>query len=226
MTRSIAFGVVGAAVLAAIVAWGCDRVVIDSTRAYVSDGSAAVSPRPVAIVFGAGIKPDGTPSGMLADRLDGGAELLREGKVAMLLFSGDNGTVEHNELASMFAYATAHGVPRDRIVLDYAGFDTYDSCYRAVHIFGVRRAVLVTQAFHLPRALYLCRGLGMDAVGLAEPDWGRYGKNMMVHLELREAAARVRAVIDLHNGRIPEILGSPAPISLLRPGEEGVVRLR
>lgn len=200
------------ALLAVIVAWSCERIVLDSTRPYIVDSSVAVPPRPLAIVFGAGLKPDGTPSSMLADRLDGGAELLREGKVATLLFSGDNGTVQHNELASMFAYAVARGVPRDRIVLDYAGFDTYDSCYRAVHIFGVRRAVLVTQAFHLPRALYLCRGMGIDAVGLAEPDWGRYGNNVMAYLEVREAAARIRAVVDLRSGRLPEILGSPQPL--------------
>lgn len=213
MIRRLAFVALVAAALAAAIAWWCDRVVVDSTRAYVAVDVAAASSRPVAIVFGAGIKPDGTPSGMLADRLDGGVALLREGKVSTLLFSGDNGTVQHNELASMLAYALAHGAPRDRIALDYAGFDTYDSCYRAIHIFGVRRAVLVTQGFHLPRALYLCRGLGMDAIGLSEPDWGRYGNSMMFHLELREAAARVRAVIDLHDGRVPEIMGSPQPLA-------------
>jgi vancomycin permeability regulator SanA len=134
---------------------------------------------------------------MLADRLDGGAALLRARKVDFLLFSGDDGTIDHNELASMLTYALAHGVPRDRIVLDYAGFDTYDSCYRSVAIFGVRSAVLVTQGFHMARALFLCRALGIDAVGLVEPDWGKYDRRLMVRQSLRESAARVRAVLDL-----------------------------
>jgi vancomycin permeability regulator SanA len=133
---------------------------------------------------------------MLADRLDGGIALLRVHNVQTLLFSGDNGTVEHNELRAMLIYALAHHVPRSKIVLDYAGFTTQDSCYRAPRVFGVHSAVLVTQAFHLPRALYLCRREGMDAVGLAMPDWGKYDTGLLLREAVaREVLARVKAVV-------------------------------
>jgi vancomycin permeability regulator SanA len=123
-----------------------------------------VPARPVAMVFGAGVNWDGSPSWMLADRLDGGITLYKTGKVQQLLMTGDN--VSSTEVTSMHNYAVRHGVPTSAILDDTAGLRTYDSCYRAVHNFGISRAVLVTQAYHLPRALYLCNAMGIDAVGL------------------------------------------------------------
>jgi vancomycin permeability regulator SanA len=205
--RRLAVWIAGAVAAAALIVLGCNLLVIGSTERYRYDAVAAVPPRPVALVLGAGLNPDGTPSGMLADRIDAAAALLRAGRVRGLLFSGDNGTVEHNELASMQRYAVAHGVPAGSIVLDYAGFDTYDSCFRARRIFGVRRAIVVTQEFHLARATYLCRSMGIDAVGLAEPDWGKYGSGMMARQALREIVARVKAVADTLTHRPPALLG-------------------
>lgn len=205
--RRIAVWLAGIPAAAALLVLGCNIVVIGSTERYRYDAVAAVPSRPVALVLGAGLNPDGTPSGMLADRIDAAAALLRAGRVRGLLFSGDNGTIEHNELASMQRYAIAHGVPAGRIVLDYAGFDTYDSCFRARRIFGIRRAVVVTQEFHLARATYLCRSMGIDAVGLAEPDWGKYGSDLMSRQALREILARVKAVADALVHRPPALLG-------------------
>jgi len=150
----------------------------------------------VGIVFGAGLNEDGGPSAMLADRLDGGIALYKAHRVTSLLFTGDNGTVEHNELKPMLEYALKRGVPRSAITLDYAGFNTYDSCYRAIHVFHVQHAILVTQSFHLPRAMYLCHSLGMNHVeGSARPDWGVYNAGLMFHEGvLRETMARVKAV--------------------------------
>lgn len=125
----------------------------------------------VALVFGAGLAPGGGPSPALARRVEAAAALYRAGKVERLLLSGDNGSVGHNEPAAMRAYALELGVPDGAIVSDYAGFRTYDSCYRARAIFGVQEAVLVTQAYHLPRAIYTCRGLGVRAVGFAAADF-------------------------------------------------------
>ncbi|MDQ2991986.1 MAG: YdcF family protein [Candidatus Eremiobacteraeota bacterium] len=207
--RSAVRWLVGGVLLSALAVLLCNVVVIGSTERYRFEEVAAVPARPIALVLGAGLNPDQTPSGMLADRLDAGAALLRAGKVRALLFSGDNGTPQHNELAAMRTYALGHGVPADRIVLDYAGFDTYDSCYRARYIFGVRRAVVVTQEFHLARATFLCRSLGIDAVGMAEPDWGKYGSGMMTQQALREVAARVKAVLDDIVHPRPTVLGPP-----------------
>ncbi len=198
---------VGGVLLCALATLLCNVIVIGSTERYRFAAIAAVPARPIALVLGAGLNPDQTPSAMLADRLDAAAALLRAGKVRALLFSGDNGTPEHNELAAMQTYALAHGVPADRIALDYAGFDTYDSCYRARYIFGVRRAVVVTQEFHLARATYLCRSLGIDAVGIAQPDWGKYGSGMMAQQAMREVAARVKAVLDGLIHPRPAVLG-------------------
>lgn len=126
---------------------------------------ADVPSAPVAIVFGAGIRGD-APSPFLRQRLDLAIELYQAGKVKGLLMSGDHGRVTHDEVAVMSAYAVAHGVPAAVIGQDHAGFDTYDSCYRAKAIFGIQRAVVVTQDFHLPRAVFLCRRLGVDAFGV------------------------------------------------------------
>jgi len=105
----------------------------------------------VAIVFGAGLQRDGTPSAVLRDRVATAASLYFEGKVQKLLMSGDNRFLDYNEPGSMKAYAISLGVPGEDIVLDYAGRRTYDTCYRAREIFGLDEAILVTQTYHLPR---------------------------------------------------------------------------
>jgi vancomycin permeability regulator SanA len=177
-----------------------------TTQAYVAHATAsvrytsiaAVPSRPVALVFGAYVMPDGTLSAMLADRVDAAVALYRTGKVDHLLFSGDNSRPGYDEVSAMLAYALHLGVPRDAITLDYAGFDTYDSCYRAKAIFGVREAILVTQRYHLPRAVYDCTKLGIDAVGLATADWGVYDAPMMIAYTAREAVADVKSIWDVH----------------------------
>ena len=128
---------------------------------------ADVPARPVALVFGAGVYPGGRLSPILADRVSTAVELYRAGKAKKLLMSGDNRFVDYNEPGFMRAYALELGVPDADIVLDYAGRRTYDSCYRAVHIFRVDAAILVTQAYHLDRALFTADRLGIDAVGVA-----------------------------------------------------------
>jgi vancomycin permeability regulator SanA len=139
-----------------------------------------VPAEPIAIVFGAGYSTDGL-SLVLEDRVRTAADLYRAGRVRKLLMTGDNSRLSYNEPEAMRRRAIALGVPGADIVLDYAGFRTYDSLYRAHDIFGVRRALLVTQSYHLPRALYTARHLGIDAVGVAaekrryadQPGWDR-----------------------------------------------------
>lgn len=128
-----------------------------------------VPPAPVALVLGAQVYEDGTPSPFLAARLDIARRLLETGKVRAILVSGDHMSWGYNEPGGMFRYLTTAGVPAGKVVLDHAGFDTYDSCSRARRVFGVRQAIVVTQAFHLPRAVTLCRRLGVDASGVCGP---------------------------------------------------------
>jgi SanA protein len=172
----------------------------------------SVPARPVAIIFGASVHADGTPSAMLADRVRVGAELYFAGKVQALLMTGDNSTKEHNEPAVMRRYAMSLGVPDSAIVLDYAGFRTYDSCYRAREIFQVDQAILVTQDFHLDRALLICNQLGVDSVGVVASRPQGYSHAMLLYSEIREYPATGMALMDLLVNRQPTYLGDPEPI--------------
>ncbi|MBN1660961.1 MAG: YdcF family protein [Anaerolineae bacterium] len=168
-----------------------------------------VPARPVAIVFGAGYWSSGRLSDALADRMDTAIELYEAGQVNKLLLTGDNRFADYNEPAAMAAYARERGVPEGDLVLDYAGRRTYDSCYRAGAIFGVERAVLITQEFHLPRALYTCDRLGLEVTG-AIADRHRYARSPWY--QVREVAALARAWIDLNITRPLPVLGDPIPV--------------
>lgn len=167
-------------------------------------GTTAEAPsREVAVVFGAGLWK-GRPTPYLAHRLDAAAELYRTGKVKVVLVTGDNSRVEYDEPDAMRTYLTGRGVPDERIVSDYAGFDSWDSCVRAKKIFGVDRAVLVSQGFHIHRAVTLCRSAGIDAygVGVDEPrdaTWYYGGA--------RELAASGKAALDALLRPDPRFLG-------------------
>lgn len=123
----------------------------------------------VAMVFGAGLW-NGEPSPYLAHRLDAAAQLYRAGRVEVVLVTGDNSRKDYDEPDAMRAYLKKHGVPDRRIVSDYAGFDTWDSCVRAKKIFGVDRAVLISQGFHIRRAVALCEAAGVDSYGVGVQD--------------------------------------------------------
>ena len=166
---------------------------------------------PVAIVFGAGLWRDGSPTPVLRDRVATAAELYFSGKVQRLLLSGDNTFVEYNEPGAMRAYALELGVPDEALVLDYAGRRTYDTCYRARDIFGVTQAILVTQNFHLPRALYTCQALGLKAVGVPA-DRRVYRRRSLAFWNLREVPATLTALWQVHVSKPLPILGDPEPI--------------
>lgn len=160
-----------------------------STRGEVYREIAAVPPRRVAVVFGAQVLPGGRLSNALAYRVDAAIALYQAGKVETLLMTGDNRAKEYDEPTAMRDYALARGVPANAILLDQAGLRTYDSCYRARSVFGIRpdEAILVTQEYHLPRALYTCGKLDVRAIGfVAEPFVGPRA----VAAERREHPAR------------------------------------
>ncbi|RAY13643.1 hypothetical protein DPM19_18400 [Actinomadura craniellae] len=172
-----------------------------------------VRPAPVALVLGAGIW-DGRPSPMLSDRLDLAADLYRRGKVRAVLVSGDNRIREYDEPTVMRDDLIGRGVPERRIVRDFAGLDTWDSCARAKRIFGVRRLIVVTQDFHLPRAVALCRAAGLDAAGVGAASARRYGVTALAGY-LRETPGMLKAVGDIVRQPDPRLLG---------PAEPGVTR--
>ncbi|HTX91770.1 MAG TPA: ElyC/SanA/YdcF family protein [Anaerolineales bacterium] len=172
---------------------------------------ADVPVRRVAIVFGAGLTRGGKPTPVLVDRVTAAANLYFAGKVEKLLMSGDNRFINYNEPEAMRQLALSLGVPTDAIVRDYAGRRTYDTCYRAKAIFGVTQAILVTQAFHMPRALYLCNHLGVDSVGV-DADLEVYRKSALLYWNLRELPATTSALWDLYIGHPLPVLGKYEPI--------------
>jgi SanA protein len=165
----------------------------------------------IAIVFGAGLRRDGRPTAVLRDRVDTAVELYRAGKVDKLLVSGDNRFENYNEPGAMRDYAIEQGVPPADIVEDFAGRRTYDTCYRARHIFGVEDAVLVTQSFHQPRALYLCNALGIPADGVPSDNL-RFRRGSMLWWQIRETPATLVALWEVHVSRPLPVLGNPEPI--------------
>lgn len=170
--------------------------------------------RRAAVVFGASVYGSGRLSAMLSDRVAAAAELYAAGKVDVLLMTGDGSRLDYNEPDPMREAAIALGVPADDIVVDYGGLRTYDSCYRARHIFGVNEAVLVTQGFHLPRALMLCRALGVDAVGVAADEMrpSGYSQASLSYSRVREIPATVVAVVEALRRPLPPVMGKPLPI--------------
>jgi vancomycin permeability regulator SanA len=168
--------------------------------------SVASVPTPGRAVLGSQVYADQTPSPVLADRLETALRLFRDGRIRAILVSGDNGEEEYNEVDPMRQWLITRGVPASRVIGDYAGFDTYSSCVRAVKIFGVRDAMVVTQQFHLPRAVALCRKVGMDAIGV------RAGTTGLDDLTLRRLAVRddlacVKAAFQMVTRPDPRYLG-------------------
>lgn len=141
------------------------------------------------LVLGAGVREDGTPSHMLEDRLKTGLALYEAGASQKLLMTGDHGRAEYNEVGVMKDFAMEHGVPSENVFMDHAGFSTYESLYRARDVFAAKRVVIVTQEYHLHRALYIADRLGLEAVGVSadlRPYNGQTVRN------LREVAARTK----------------------------------
>lgn len=160
----------------------------------------SVSPRSAAIVFGAGLYPDGSPMPALEDRILYAANLYKAGKVQVILMSGDRRSDAYDEPAAMQAYAVKLGVPEKAIIKDNAGFRTYDTCYRAKNIFYMDNAILVTTDYHLPRALNLCNSLGVNSDGVAS-GWGSSPRGPVYYLGIiREIPATFTAMWEVLSG--------------------------
>ncbi len=197
--------------LLAAVGLGLPNLIVWAGGRGATDDPARVPRAQAALVLGAQVMPNGKPSSMLADRITAAEELYRAGRVDKLLLSGDHGRVSYDEVGTMRRILLARGIPAEDIFTDHAGFDTWDSAQRARRIFNVRSAVVVTQGFHMARALYDARRAGLKVTGYAA-DRRDYGR-IMRKLEVREAAARVKTLADVVTGAEPHFLGAEIPIT-------------
>lgn len=195
----------------AILVFGVPRLITAVTSRGKVFQPTEVPQSRAAVVFGAGLLHDGTPSPVLKDRVATAVGLYQAGKVEKILMSGDNRFVDYNEPAAMKEYAMSMGVPEDAIVLDYAGRRTYDTCYRAKEIFGLQEAILVTQRYHLPRALFTCQGMGISVNGVAA-DLRQYHTHSLRFWSLRELPATLVAVWQVWVSHPLPVLGNPEPI--------------
>ncbi len=180
-------------------------IIVLSTHQYILSFNEQPSSQ-VALVFGAGLRRDGSPTAILRDRVQSAVQLYKADKVQKLLMSGDNSYEDYNEPGAMREYALSLGVPPDDIVLDFAGRRTYDSCYRAKHIFGIKSAILVTQPFHLPRAIYLCRSIGVDATGYPAENI-QFRKSSKLYWNIREIPAMLVSFFDVSLVHPTPVLG-------------------
>lgn len=203
--RNLVFsGVVGVLVSVGLVAGaGWWTRAVSEDHIYVVDEVPAA---PVVLVLGSQVHADGSPSPFLAARLELARLLYQRGKVRVVLVSGDNGQDTYNEVDPMRRWLVARGVPARQVVGDYAGFDTYDSCVRAKKVFGVGRVVVVTQTYHLARAVALCRRVGLDAVGVGDGSVRRY-RTSWHRAVVRERFAAVKAGFDALVRPDPTYLG-------------------
>lgn len=184
-----------------------------SERMVAADEAAAFDADAI-VVLGALVKPDGTPSDILQDRLDNAIELYKAGAAPKIIMSGDHGQRSYNEVQGMKRYAIGEGVPSEDIFCDHAGFSTYETMYRAKHVFGAERIVVSTQTYHLYRALYDALGLGLDAVGVPS-DRRTFAEQLM--WDIREIPARTKDMVKTFAGSPPTFGGEP--IDLSRSGD-------
>lgn len=189
---------------------GVQIYIVQSTKNYILSDSSDASESDAVMILGAKVYNNGKPSPVLKDRLDYGYELYMQGKAKKILVSGDHGQEDYDEVNVMKNYLMEKGVPREDIFMDHAGFNTYDSMYRAKTIFGIESLLICTQEFHIVRSVYIARKLEIEAYGYPCEDKAIYN---MFQLNLRESFARVKAIIDTTVKRKPKYLGDVIPIS-------------
>lgn len=180
-----------------------------STQNDIYDLAAQLPKTEAGIIFGAGIRGD-QPGKYLKDRLDAGILLYKKNIINKILLSGDNGRDEYDELTVMKNYCYKQGVDTTEIFIDYAGFDTYSTMYRAQHIFKIKKAILVSQKYHLNRAIYIGQQLGVDAIGYSA-NTGEYPGYQYV--TFREYISVFKAFFDVIRNREPHFLGNPIDIN-------------
>ena len=189
-----------------------NRIVVEKSADYVLTEAQAAQLEDVdcILILGAGVYNNKHPSLMLRDRLARGVDLYGLGVSDRLLMSGDNSRIDYNEVKVMKDYAADAGIPREHVFQDHAGFSTYESMYRARDVFAAEKIVIVTQRYHLYRALYDARALGLDAWGVMAEDVSYRGQTLR---DAREALARVKDVLYCMFKPLPTFLGDIIPVA-------------
>lgn len=180
-----------------------------SARILTTQQAAQISEVDCILVLGCGVWEDGTPSHMLEDRLKRSLELYEQGASEKLLMSGDHGREDYDEVNVMKSFAVDRGVPSENVFMDHAGFSTYESIYRAKEIFGAEKIIIVTQGYHLYRAIYIAQALGLEAYGVASDYRGYAGQLLR---DLREILARIKDMGTCLVKPEPTYLGDEIPI--------------
>lgn len=193
-----------------LVIWGLGYYIYISTSGKIYENPKALPAAHTAIILGASVHSDGKLSPILKERVDAGLMLYREKKVTRFLLSGDNRTPDYDEVSAMRAYLVRRGVPETHIFVDPAGLNTYDSMYRSREIYEVPSAIIVTQQFHLPRALFIATNLGLNYKGY--PADSKHYKTDL-NLLRREKLANFKAVYELVSRQIPRTMGKKVPVT-------------
>lgn len=183
---------------------------VGGSRILSAEQAAALGDVDCIVVLGCLVRSDGTPSDMLADRLRRGIALYEDGAAPKLLMSGDHGRTSYDEVNAMKQVAMEAGVPSSDIFMDHAGFSTYETIYRAKEIFGADKIIIVTQEYHLYRALYIAQQLGVEAYGV-NADYRSYSGQ--TNRDVREVLARCKDFVTAQLRPKPTYLGEAIPIS-------------
>ena len=200
-----------AAITGGLIVFGINGYVVLSSKQQIltPENAAALSDVDCILVLGCGVRPDGQPSAMLADRLQRSVELYKAGVSQKLLMSGDHGQVNYDEVNVMKQYALKNNIPSQDIFMDHAGFSTYESMYRAKAIFQAKKVVIITQQYHLYRALYIANTLGLEAYGVAA-DYRNYAGQF--YRDAREILARDKDFFQCILKTKPTYLGETIPV--------------
>lgn len=218
--KRIGLGLLAITILGAVAIFAIDAYVRSSAapRIVSVDEAASLGSVDCVLVLGCGVHPDGRPSDMLADRIAQGVALYNNGTSPKLLMSGDHGRADYDEVNVMRETAVQAGLPADDVFMDHAGFSTYESMYRARDVFGAKRVVIVSQEYHLYRALYVAQRLGLDAYGVSadlRPYAGQEAR------EVREVLARNKDFLTAIVQPPPTFLGDPISLSGSAAATEG-----
>lgn len=210
--KRIGLGLLALAAVCLVAVFAIDAHVRSSaeSRIVTVDEAARLDGVDCVVVLGCGVRPDGQPSDMLADRIAQGVTLYERGASPKLLMSGDHGRSDYDEVNTMRDVAVEAGVPADDVFMDHAGFSTYESMYRARDVFQAKRIVIVSQKYHLYRALYVAERLGLDAYGVAADLRPYAGQEVR---EVREILARDKDVLTSIVQPLPTFLGDPISLS-------------
>ena len=199
------------ALLAVLFVAVTNTAIVMSTKEKIisPDKAATLTEVDCILVLGCGLKNDGSPSDMLTDRLIVGTSLYKSGASPKLLMSGDHGSAEYDEVNAMKSFALKENIPSADIFMDHAGFSTYESIYRAKEVFGADKIIVVTQSYHLPRALYIAESLGMEAYGVSADVRSYRGQFVR---DARELLARSKDFLYTLTKPLPTYLGEPVSL--------------